>query len=129
MCDRYEAEDIANGTPISGSDKLVDRIESGLDEAYDRGYEDGVVTGTEEAFVNLAAHLDLDGTPPAETDKALAWFVKALSENEKEHALVQIAAQNEAYNEGLDDLSEALGTKQAFRKAHSMYRSERTGKV
>lgn len=61
MLPRHEAEDIANGSPISGPDRLVERIQDALSAAYDylseetlneswqAGYEVGYEAGKREA--------------------------------------------------------------------------------
>jgi hypothetical protein len=115
VTDRIEAEAIATGDPLSGPDKLIDRIEDGLSDAYDEGYEVGEKCGLFDALSNLACELDIDGEVPEGHDDALKWLVKAIGIKCQEE-------QYEAYNEALDDLSDALDTQRAMKIAKSMYR-------
>lgn len=76
--DRWDAEDIASGTPLSGPDMLAQRIEDGLDGAWAGGEEEGCEAGYEEALNDLIAELELDGDCIAVTyddrDKVLKWI-------------------------------------------------------
>ena len=115
--DRWDAEDVADGTPLSGADSLVDRIEVALYDAYDSGAEQGAGEGYDEALDDIETTLDLDTDRPsggADTEgyrvAVIAWLKDAFATQLED-------ARREGFNEGVEALADELGTKRADKLA------------
>lgn len=123
--ERWDAEDIAAGSPLSGPDQLVQRIEgaiaeaheAGQEDAYDEGHDEGCVKALADLAAALNAELDIEVRLDL-TDDLKVSINKVIEEVKKSHA--------EQFNRGVDTLAAELDTERATKVAETVWKIENT---
>ena len=113
---RWDAEDIVAGTPLSGPDGLVGRVQDAVAEAHDAGIEAGhdesYDEGVDSTLGDVAAALSKE--LGIEVHLGIATVDSIIEAIQEKHV--------EQFNQGVDALAEKLDTKRAATVAETVWK-------
>ncbi len=118
--ERWNAEDVAAGDPLSGPDQLVVRIldaiaeahDAGIDAGHDDAFDEGIDEALDGVVTALNAELDIEVELNATDD--LGTGVDKIIEAIR-------VGQVEQFNRGVDALAAELDTKRAVEVAETIW--------
>lgn len=115
---RWDAEDIVEGTPLSGPDRLVSRVQDAISEAHDAGIEAGHDESFDEGVDSTLGDLSeaLSRELGIEVELGVATVDSIIEAMQKDRV--------EQFNQGVDALAEKLDTKRAAKVAETVWKTD-----